>query len=319
MRINFEKIQATGNDFVVFDNRDGSIELSPKQVRFLCDRHFGVGADGIIEVRESPLEECRAYMHYLNADGSLAEMCGNGVRCFARFLVEQDMLTHEELSSRSFVVDTLAGPRPLTFELNEEGQLTTATVCMGEPSFAPERIPTTLPATQELTIHDSSTDSNRIEEAVVQAVAKSEVAQYVITTVNMGNPHAVIFLEYMDAATAKAFIHCPQSLDLKTLGSYLESNTELFPQKTNVEVAAVNGTNRISMRVYERGVGETLSCGTGACATAVAAIILGDAERDKPVTIEVTGGELQVEWLANNQVTLTGPAETVFCGSIELN
>jgi diaminopimelate epimerase len=327
MRIHFQKIHGAGNDFVVFDNRDGAVQLSEAQVRRLCNRHFGIGADGVIEVRLSLREECVAFMHYRNADGSLAEMCGNGVRCFARFLVDEGLLSARERESRSCVVDTLAGPRPLSFELDESGSLTSATVGMGEPVFAPDLIPTTLAATQPDagllaqtqdaagTLAQSQT---YLGPAVVQAPLHVGETVYPISCVNFGNPHAVIFLEDVDTTLALAFATDPSSLDLNSIGAPLEGNTEYFPQKTNVELAAVMGNNRIRMRVYERGVGETLACGTGACATAVAAILLKRAQRDEPVFIELSGGTLEVRWLPDNQVSLTGPACTVFTGIIEL-
>ncbi len=318
MQISFQKIQGAGNDFVVFDNRQESVNLSEEQVRWICDRHFGVGADGLIEVRTSPHSECTAYMHYRNADGSLAEMCGNGVRCFARFLADNDLLSDEEKASQSFIVDTLAGPRPLTFEVDEVGKLTAATVVMGEPQFAPEQIPTTLPATRDIAVYDSNLEEYRQEQAVVQAVITNDTVKYVITCVNMGNPHAVMFLEYIDALTAHTFVHYPESIDLESPGSYLESNREFFPQKTNVEIAAVSGTNRIRMRVYERGVGETLACGTGACAVAIVACILGEVKRQEPVLVDLPGGTLEVEWLPNNEVQLTGPVDTSFNGIITI-
>jgi len=319
MQLSFQKIHGAGNDFVVFDNRQGLVALSDEQVQFICDRHFGVGADGVIEVRPSPREECSFYMHYRNADGSVAEMCGNGIRCFACYLVGNGLLDEDELAARATIVDTLAGPKPLSFELDEQGTFERATITMGEPAFAPERIPTTLAATQTLAVYDSATGGERTEPAVVQGTVKVGEAHYPLTCVNMGNPHAVAFLETLDEASAQAFIAHPESLDLETPGAYLEGNTEIFPQKTNVELAASEGDNTLVMRVYERGVGETLACGTGACATAVAAIILGRAERTQPVRIKMLGGILEIEWLPNNQVTLTGPAKTVFSGVLSLD
>ena len=318
MQITFWKIQGAGNDFVVYDNRNVSFELSDEQVRRICDRHFGVGADGVIEVRTSPRPECVAFMHYRNADGSLAEMCGNGVRCFALYLKEQGLLSEEEQAACSFVIDTLAGPKPLAYEVDEQGAFEKATVIMGEPAFAPERIPTSLVATQEIVISNSNLEAERMEPAVVQAAVSLPQGSYLVTCVNMGNPHAVVFLEDQDAQTAESFVRCPEGFDLETPGSLLEAHTGLFPQKTNVEFAAVSGANRIRMRVFERGVGETLACGTGACATAVAALIQGKADRALPVAIELSGGILEVAWLPTNLVTLTGPAQKVFEGTLSL-
>lgn len=324
MNINFQKIQGAGNDFIVYDNRDGSIELSPEQVQQLCDRHFGIGADGIIEVRESPRPECPAYMHYINADGSLAEMCGNGVRCFARFLIENNIISTEELLAQAFVADTLAGPRQLYYEIDEEGSLKTVSVAMGEPVFEPKSIPTTLAPTKQLELDYTVETPEGFEQDVKtgQAVVLAQVfgndARYAITCVNMGNPHAVVFLEDLDELTARAFVASPESFDLESHGAFVEGNTKLFPEKINAEFAAVSGNNRITMRVYERGCGETLACGTGACAVAVAAVLLGRADRNKPIYVDLPGGTLTIAWLPDNVVGLTGPAETVYSGTIEL-
>lgn len=318
MHITFDKIHGAGNDFVVFDDRDTNLNLSPEQVKFICNRHFGIGADGLIQVRQSSRPECAAYMHYLNADGSLAEMCGNGVRCFARFLVEHKLLSDEELDAQAFIADTLAGPRPLAFEVDATGAFVAATVEMGEPVFVPEQIPTTLLPTREITLYDSKNRKERLEPAVVQARVQSKQVDYALTCVNMGNPHAVIFLEYVDVLTAQVFAQEPSSIDLDEPGASFESNTELFPQKTNVELAVAMGNNRVKMRVYERGVGETLACGTGACAVAVTAVILGKAKREEPIDLELPGGTLEVVWLPNNKVRLRGPAQTVFSGVMTL-
>ena len=316
MQIPFEKIHGAGNDFVVFDNRQGTIELNAEQVQQICDRHFGVGADGIIEVRKSLSPKCVAYMYYRNADGSIAEMCGNGVRCFARYLVDKGIASEEEIAARSFIIDTKAGHRPLTFDVDENGNLCKARVGMGEPSFRPELIPTTLSSTRQIDVYNSKLEQEQSEDAVIQSVITRGGEKFVVSCVNMGNPHAVMFLEYMDSLTARAFAHHPQNIDLDSPGSYLESNTELFPQKTNVEIATINGKNQVQMRVYERGVGETLACGTGACAVAIVAILLGLVKRDEPVLVNLPGGTLEVEWLPNNQVMLTGPVETAFSGTI---
>jgi len=319
MKLAFQKIHGAGNDFVVFDNRQGSVELSDEQVQFICDRHFGVGADGVIEVRKSSREEVAFYMHYRNADGSVAEMCGNGIRCFVCYLVGNGLLSNEELAAQSIIVDTLAGSKPITFKLDEQGMFDRATVAMGEPSFSPESIPTTLAATQSISVDDGTSKTVRMEQVVMQQTVMIGQVAYLVTCVNMGNPHAVIFLEYLDVRTARAFIYHPESVDLEGPGAYLEGKTELFPQKTNVELAATEGGNTIHMRVYERGVGETLACGTGACATAVVAIILGRAVQTLPVKIKMPGGILEVEWLPNNQVTLTGSAKMVFDGILSLD
>jgi diaminopimelate epimerase len=305
VQLQFTKLHGAGNDFIVVDDFAEQIELSAEQVEALCDRHFGIGADGVILVRPSKRSGCVAYMHYINADGSLAEMCGNGVRCFAKFLVDKGFV---DIAAGSFVVDTLAGERAISFTVDAANTLTSATVDMGEPVFAPACIPTTLSATQ--TVNG--------EPAVVQAVINGAQRNLPVTCVNMGNPHAVVFLEYLDSATAQAFAHDPLNFDIEPPGVFLESNLACFPQKTNAEFAAVIAPNKLRMRVYERGVGETLACGTGACATAVAAALLELVDRSKPVAVELLGGTLTIIWRDNNHVLMTGPAQTVYKGSVAL-
>ncbi|MDR2672050.1 MAG: diaminopimelate epimerase [Coriobacteriales bacterium] len=354
MLVDFEKIHGAGNDFIIIDDPECALELSPQHVGALCDRHFGIGADGIILARSSPNPDCVSYMHYINADGSLAEMCGNGVRCFAKHLVDHGVVPVRD-NAGSLIADTLAGPRSIDFEFRSNAACPTdskaggtargtdasnvpaltkcgsmsaldfwATVDMGEPRFSPKSIPTTLDANQEIDILHSNLGDKRSEPAVVRVAVPLPTMPAMpatpisLTCVNMGNPHAVIFLEDVDDALAQTFAADPTSLDINELGRFLESSTGYFPEKTNVEFAVVTAKNTITMRVFERGVGETLACGTGACATAVAAAVLRLVGRSGKVSVELPGGVLQIRWLPDNHVLLTGPAQTVFTGSIEL-
>ncbi|MDR2586636.1 MAG: diaminopimelate epimerase [Coriobacteriales bacterium] len=322
MELDFVKMHGAGNDFVFVDDLSRELDLSAEQVRFLCDRHFGVGADGVILVRPSERADCAAYMHYINDDGSLAEMCGNGVRCFAKYLVDRGFVAASE---GRFVADTLAGKRPISFEIGEDGLLTQATVDMGEAVFAPQRIPTTLVATgtvqhatqhaaQQTAVAEDAAPSDTLisEPAVVNQPLNTPLGALDFTCVNMGNPHAVTFIEGVE------------ELDMRSVGPALVHH-EVFPEQANIEFAevlnpgdaATGASAEIRMRVCERGVGETLACGTGTCATVVAAAVTGRIAV-RHATVHLLGGDLRIEWLNNNHVMMTGPATTVYEGTIEL-
>jgi len=294
MELQFTKIQGAGNDFIMIDDLDERIRLSSAQIAQLCDRHFGIGADGLILVQPSSKEGCAAYMRYYNADGTVAQMCGNGVRCFAKFLVDRGIV---DAGSGHFMADTLAGIRPLTFVTDDAGKLTEATVDMGKPILDPQLIPTTLRATDR--------------RGVVEAPLQTPWGEFSLTCVSMGNPHAVIFLDDDFARDATAF-------DLTRIGPYLECS-DVFPEKCNIEFATVAPDSDpespvIVMRVWERGVGETLACGTGACATAVAANLTRRTRRKS--TIRLRGGDLLIDWTDDDHVMMTGPACEVFCGTV---
>ena len=329
MKLDFIKIHGAGNDFIVVDDLSREIELTPEQVQALCDRNFGIGADGVILVRPSEHADCTAFMHYYNSDGTLAEMCGNGVRCFAKFLVDHGFVpVAEGATEGSFIADTRAGKRPVSFCVDEEGKLIAATVDMGEPRFAPEQIPTILPAN---TVVDIITNdiATREEKIVCLDQSNSSFLDSIraltgsirMICVNMGNPHLVVFLE--DSVDLYSY-------DVDSKGSLFGENRQLFPEGTNVEFAIIESLGsrtdmskegvieptHIKMRVWERGCGETLACGTGACATAVAAVLFMGAQQ--ACVLQVLGGILYIEWRTDNHVYLTGPAETVYHGSIEI-
>ncbi|WP_449314737.1 diaminopimelate epimerase [Rubneribacter sp.] len=291
--LEFAKLHGLGNDFVMINDLACEVELSASQVAHLCDRHFGIGADGVILVRPSTRPECAAYMHYINADGTLAQMCGNGVRCFAKYLVDRGLA---EASAHRLVADTLAGPKPITFEADDAGKLVYATVDMGKPVLNPARVPVS--AAPDATSPDGQPYAGALR-------LSSPWGSFTFTCVSMGNPHAVCFLENEDVS----------QFDVERIGAYFETH-EAFPEKTNVEFAAV-GPDGIAMRVFERGCGETMACGTGACATAVAACLTGRAGRKSDVLLR--GGTLRIVWDDDGHVLMTGPAQESFSGSVPLD
>ena len=305
MKLDFVKMNGLGNDFVFVNDMDAAIELTDEQVRWLCDRHFGIGGDGVILVRPSQYDDCAAYMHYINSDGSLAEMCGNGVRCFAKYLVDHKMV---DVSAGAFIAETKAGKRPLTFATNEDGLMEQASIDMGEPILVPADVPTAFEA-----------NGTYQETPYAHDVAlESPWGTFAFTTVSMGNPHAVCFFDDISQAPDAAFTD-PANKSLTTfrlneVGAFFESHPA-FPAKANIEFAAVE-EDGIHMRVYERGDGETLACGTGACATNTAAALTGRTSRVNDLIL--SGGTLHIEWLDNNHVRMTGPAQTSFSGTVEL-
>ena len=307
MMIDFVKMHGLGNDFVLIDDFSQEIELSSEQVALLCDRRFGIGADGVILVRPSQTAGCTAYMHYVNSDGSLSAMCGNGVRCFAKYLVDRGYVN---ASSRHFVADTLAGQRPVSFEVDEKEKLSIATVDMGIPEFVPEKIPTALAA--------NATTMQGVP-FIREAVPDSPWKGLSFTCVSMGNPHAVCFIEDWSELPSDLFYEGAEksleSLDLPHVGRFFEGHP-VFPEKANIEFASVSREG-IRVRVFERGCGETLACGTGACATVVAASLTGRSKRQS--TVFLRGGSLQVLWDDNNHVMMTGTATEVYSGSIDLS
>jgi diaminopimelate epimerase len=275
MRLKFTKMQGAGNDFVVLDGIGQQVALTPAQRRRLADRHFGVGADQILVVERPRTPGVDFRYRIFNADGGEVEQCGNGARCFVRFVRDKGFTAQAEIR-----VETLSGiiiPR-----LEPDGRVT---VDMGQPIFDPRRVP-------------FDTDS----DALVQSLDVDGVMVR-ITALSMGNPHAVQVVD--DVASAP----------VATLGPQIERHPR-FPQRVNAGFMQVVDRHRIRLRVFERGAGETLACGTGACAAGVAGIKRGLL--DSPVEVETRGGRLTITWQgADNAVWMTGPAETVFDGEIE--
>lgn len=283
MQLLFSKMNGLGNDFVFIEDLDEAFDMSPEAAQWICDRHFGVGADGVIMVRPATSPDADYYMHYLNADGSLAEMCGNGARCFAKYVVDHALVAAD---ATSLVIETLGGLKPVTFTRDEDGMLLTATVDMGTPLFSPEDIPAIFEGTQ---VYDCPFDT--------------PIGTLGLTAVSMGNPHVVIWVD--DVASAP----------VETVGPFIETH-ERFPKGTNVEFAQHIDDTTIRMRVWERGVGETLACGTGACAVLVAGTL--SCRVGRQATIELPGGDLEIRWHENEHVYMTGSAALSFTGTIEL-
>lgn len=276
MKLKFTKMHGLGNDFVVLDGVRQNITLTPAQLRFLADRNFGVGCDQILLVEKPGQAGVDFRYRIFNADGSEVEQCGNGARCFVRFVHEQGLTDKREIK-----VETKSGI--ISPRLEADGNVT---VDMGKPQFAPDRIPFVSPT-----------------DAVIQPlqVGDQEVA---ITAVSMGNPHAVQVVADVDTA--------PVAIQ----GPMIESHPR-FPQRVNAGFLQVADRHSVRLRVYERGAGETLACGTGACAAVVAGI--SRDLLDSPVRVSTRGGELSIAWNGpGTPVHMTGPAVTVFSGEIEL-
>ncbi len=276
MKIRFSKMHGLGNDFVVIDGVRQAVALSPVQIRFLADRHFGVGCDQLLLVEKAGRPGVDFRYRIFNADGGEVEQCGNGARCFVCFVHEQGLTEKTEIR-----VETMSGM--ISPRLEADGNVT---VDMGVPVFDPERIP----------FESSSGDIVQPLEVGGERID--------ITAVSMGNPHAVQVVADVDAA--------PVSVQ----GPLIEAHPR-FPQRVNAGFMQIAGRQRIRLRVYERGAGETLACGTGACAAVVAGIARGLL--DSPVQVETRGGELSIAWQGpGTPVLMTGPAVTVFTGEIEL-
>jgi diaminopimelate epimerase len=283
VEIAFVKMQGLGNDFVVIDDRAEEIDLSPEAVEWFCDRNFGIGADGLMLVRSATLPEADFAWWFRNSDGSIAEMCGNGIRCFAKYVVDHGLIPADQDVVH---IETAVGVLRVDVTRAYDGTLHMATVDMGEPILRPELIP-------------SSLECDDGASAVISCPLTTDAGSVEVTLVSMGNPHSVVFVDDVETAP----VH--------TLGPLIEFD-DVFPKKTNVEFAEVLDRGSLRLRVWERGVGETLACGTGACATLVAAVLNGHCERE--AVVELPGGELAIRWAENNHVIMTGPAEEVFSG-----
>lgn len=267
----FVKSHGAGNDFVLIEDLPGEIALNAAFVAAVCDRHFGVGGDGLIRVARS--DRADLFMDYYNADGDVAEMCGNGIRTMARYLADRGHLSGDAVS-----IETRAGVKDLT--LLADGGIR---VDMGEPILDRASIPV-------------AGDGDPLHVMV-----EAEGYTFDAACVSMGNPHAILLVDRIDA------------LPFERLGPAIETH-ELFPAKTNVEFVEVLNRGEVRVRVWERGVGETLACGTGACATAVATSLR--EQTDRTVAVHLPGGTLEIEWTAAGTVLMTGPAEEVFEGEI---
>jgi diaminopimelate epimerase len=276
MILKFTKMHGAGNDFVVLDGVRQDIELSPAQLRMLADRHFGVGCDQILIVEKAVSKEADFRYRIFNADGGEVEQCGNGARCFLRFVHDQKLTTKREI-----VVETRGGL--ISPRLEQDGRVS---VDMGEPVFDPALVP----------FEGGS-------GAVIESLAIAD-DMLDVSVLSMGNPHAVLVVDDIESAP------------VEKLGPMIEHHPR-FPKRVNAGFMQVMDRHSIRLRVYERGAGETLSCGTGACAAVVAGI--RRSLLDSPVSVATRGGVLSIAWNGNGQpVHMTGPAITVFAGEINL-
>ena len=275
--LEFSKLHGTANDFVYVDARAGAPRDPAALARRICDRHRGIGADGLILLLPSESADCR--MKIVNSDGSTAEMCGNGIRGFAKFVLDGGLVRANPLR-----VETDAGVKTVVAELTG-GTVDRVAVDMGTPEWSGRRIPV-------------DADGEVIDRPLDVAGRR-----WAVTCVSMGNPHCVVFVD--DVA----------GLALAEIGPPFEHHP-FFPNRVNTEFIHVARPTRLAMRVWERGAGETLACGTGACAAAVAAARTGRAERR--CTVALPGGELEIEWRADDHVVMTGDAVEVFRGRIEV-
>ncbi|MGM0502588.1 MAG: diaminopimelate epimerase [Bacillota bacterium] len=273
----FTKMHGLGNDFVLLNCLEETVENPSELAQDMCDRNFGIGADGLVLVLPSELEEADFRMRIFNPDGSEPEMCGNAIRCFAKYLYERELTTKTSLN-----IETLAGIIKPELIL-EEGAVELVKVDMGQPRLKRDEIPMKGEAGQQV-----------VKEPLYVAGEEFDV-----TCVSMGNPHCVIFVEDADQAP------------VTEIGPQIETH-ELFPEDINVEFIEVVNEEEIEMRVWERGAGVTLACGTGACASTVASIL--NDYTNRKITVHLLGGDLVIEWAQNNHVYMSGPATEVFTG-----
>lgn len=279
----FTKMQGLGNDYVYVNCLKETVENPSAVAKFVSNRNFGIGSDGLILICPSETADFQMVMY--NADGSRGEMCGNGIRCVAKYVYDYGLTDKTCIS-----VETLGGIKYLDLTV-EDGKVRLVKVDMGEPHLAPEEIPIAMDDKGVRTVIDEEID---VDGTV-----------YRMTGVSMGNPHAVVYMNDL------------KGLEIEKIGPKFENHPR-FPQRINTEFAHVLDEHTVEMRVWERGSGETLACGTGACAVAVASILNGLTKRS--VTVKLLGGDLIIEWKEENgHVFMTGPAEVVFDGEIDLS
>jgi len=279
VEILFWKMHGLGNDYIVIDNRDARIieDDLGRIARRLCRRRFSIGADGLLLLYNSSVAD--VMMRIFNADGSEAEMCGNGIRCVAKYCYENSIVSKTEMR-----IETLAGVKKIRLKIDADGKVRTVTVNMGKPILKREEIPVL-------------GEGECIDEPL-----EINGNHFKVTCLSVGNPHCVIFVDDVDAFPVEIF------------GPKIE-NHRLFPNRINVEFVQVIKRDELKMRAWERGVGETLACGTGACASVVAGNLLG--KTDRVCTVHLLGGDLNINY-RNNNILMTGPAEKAFEGVLEL-
>ncbi|MBP3470583.1 MAG: diaminopimelate epimerase [Lachnospiraceae bacterium] len=275
----FVKMQGCGNDYVYIDGSKETVENKPEVVRKLSDRHFGIGGDGVIFINPSKIADFEMEMY--NADGSRSEMCGNGIRCVAKYVYDYGLTDQTEITIES------AGKIKYIRLFIKDGKVDQVRVNMGAPELSAVNVPVKAET-----------------EQVIDAPIMVDGTEYRMTCVSMGNPHAVIFMDEI------------QNLPMERIGPKFEHHP-CFPNRTNTEFVKVVDRHTVDMRVWERGTGETLACGTGCCATAVACVL--NQKTEDEITVRLLGGELKIRWdREENCIYMTGPARVVFEGTIEL-
>lgn len=283
--VKFTKMEGLGNDYIYIDCTKSDISNASNLAKIMSDRHFGIGSDGLILIKNSKNADFK--MQMFNSDGTEAEMCGNGIRCVGKYVFDKGLTDKTILK-----IETLAGIKLLNLNL-ENGEVKTVKVDMGEPTFDYKLIP----------IKDGTVYKSKDGIKYYKVNIDIEKISRELTCVSMGNPHGIIFTNDIE------------KLKIEKYGPIIENNSH-FPNKTNVEFIEILDKKNIKMRVWERGSGETLACGTGACASVVASVLNGYTERN--VTVELIGGKLDIEWKEeDNHVYMTGPAKTVFEGEFE--
>lgn len=284
--IKFTKMEGLGNDYVYIDCTKQDVENKQDLAKFVSDRHFGIGSDGLILIKNSSLADFK--MQMFNSDGTEAEMCGNGIRCVGKFVYDKGLTDKTNLK-----IETLAGIKILQLNI-ENNKVKTAKVDMGEPILESKLIPA-----KNGKVFKSKEDINFYKVNINVNEKLNE-----LTCVSMGNPHAIEFMNDI------------KNLEIEKYGPAIEKDDH-FPNKINVEFIEIVNENNIKMRVWERGSGETLACGTGACASVVASVLNGYINRN--VTVELLGGNLEIEWnKQDNHIYMTGPAKTVFEGELNI-
>lgn len=280
MKINFTKMHGCGNDYIYVDMFHTPAFDFEKAAIALSDRHFGIGGDGIILV--CPSDHADAKMRIFNADGSEGMMCGNGIRCVGKYVYDSGIARKNQLQ-----IDSLSGVKILDMTI-QDGKAVAARVDMGPAILIPHEIPVNLPG-----------------ETAINVPINVDGTEYRMTCVSMGNPHAVIFID-----------HDPMELELEKIGPSFEHHS-LFPQRVNTEFVQVIDSHTLKMRVWERGSGETWACGTGTCASAVAAVLNGYCPKDEDILVHLRGGDLTIRY-TDQTVYMTGPASTAFTGTVDL-
>lgn len=280
----FTKMHGCGNDYIYVDCTKTELKNESELAIKLSDRHFGIGGDGLILIKKGTIADFEMVMY--NADGSRGAMCGNGMRCVSKYIYDNHLCDKTE-----FTVESMGAIKYITCKL-QDGKVSEVTVDMGKPEIACSKIPVKIPT-----------------ETAIGAEITVQDKTYKMTCVSMGNPHAVIFIDTK-----------PSEFPVCELGPFFE-NHPLFPNRTNTEFVFVEDEKNLHMRVWERGSGETLACGTGACATVVASILNKHAKPDTDITVHLVGGDLKIKWDGNleHSVIMTGPATTVFTGSVDID